>query len=284
MGYYDSWDEDDRQQISLNNDWYSGYGYVPGGNNAPVPTSPGSPGSGDPIFNGPQLTGQGDWSGGEGGINIGNYSPFYDERAGAPASPSSGHSSSRFSAAPRVLNMGTSATSTQMPITPTAPAPVFPTLPHFKMPEYDRGRVEAIAQRVAAPEIRRLRNQIQKAAAMGYDNPNVRAHVLRQAMEGYGMGLENTMRGARSAAVQEYGAVEYGPKVQETQMNWQTQTNQLMGEFNALWQAWMKGFGAQTTSTSTPSYGVVDGSKVSPLSGGSGAENTFTVLRRHSYV
>lgn len=83
---------------------------------------------------------------------------------------------------------------------------------NLEIPEYDQGRVEALAQRVAAPGIRKLRSEVQTAQGGVYDNPNVKAMTLRQALQGYGSGLESVMGGALSAGAGMY-AREYDPKV-----------------------------------------------------------------------
>lgn len=80
------------------------------------------------------------------------------------------------------------------------------------LPVYDTNRVEALAQRVAAPGIRRLRNEIQNVQGANYENPNVKSMTLRHALEGYGSGLESVMGGAFQTGSGMYNQ-EYQPKV-----------------------------------------------------------------------
>lgn len=78
---------------------------------------------------------------------------------------------------------------------------------------YDYGKVEGIAQRLAAPGVRRLRDAVQRVNTQGYDNPNVKSQTLRDALSGYGQGLEDVMSGAYKSASGIYGQ-EYGAGVQ----------------------------------------------------------------------
>lgn len=118
------------------------------------------------------------------------------------------------------------------------------------IPDYDQDRVESLAQRLAAPGIRRLRDQVQQVQGGVYDNPNVKAMTLRQALEGYGQGLEGVMGSAFGTASQIYNQ-EYQPKVQEATINYQgnlqreLQQNSLnaqkeMARYNKTWEAWLR--------------------------------------------
>ena len=94
--------------------------------------------------------------------------------------------------------------------------------PHLDIPAYDQERVEALAQRVAAPSLRKLRSEVQSVQGGVYDNPNVKALTLRQALQGYGAGLESTMSGALGAGATMYGN-EYDPQVQAAHANFEAQ-------------------------------------------------------------
>lgn len=66
-------------------------------------------------------------------------------------------------------------------------------------PTFDEGKVQSLAQQHAAPGIRTLREAYQTAAARLPSNPKTRL-TLRDALKGYGSGLENVMGGARKTA------------------------------------------------------------------------------------
>jgi len=77
--------------------------------------------------------------------------------------------------------------------------------PKLNLPEYDEKKVSALTQKRAAPSIRRLRETTQAATSGSYDNPNVKRMTVREALAGYGTGLEGIVAGAGRAASGEYG-------------------------------------------------------------------------------
>lgn len=66
----------------------------------------------------------------------------------------------------------------------------------LNLPAYDYNRVEQLGQRLAAPAVSSLRRAVQTANAATYDNPNVKRMTLRDALAGYGQGLDSVMSGA----------------------------------------------------------------------------------------
>lgn len=120
-------------------------------------------------------------------------------------------------------------------------------LPDFDAPEYDRRRVRQLTQEQAAPQIRKLRDTVQQAMASSYENPNVRAMTLRDALAGYGLGLEGALSGAQDRAMKEY-ATEYEGEYEEATRQHATDVQEEMAEFEAAWNDYLKGY-SQTTST-----------------------------------
>ena len=118
--------------------------------------------------------------------------------------------------------------------------------PHLTIPVYDQGRVEALAQRVAAPSIRKLRDEVQTVQGGVYDNPNVKAMTLRQALQGYGGGLESVMSGALGAGAGMYGQ-EYDPQVAAAHANYEGElqaqrlaSQERQAALNRSFEAWEK--------------------------------------------
>jgi len=126
-----------------------------------------------------------------------------------------------------------------------------PTLEYgeFEAPEYDRRRVNALTQQQAAPEVRRLRQSVQQAMAAQNENPAARAMNLREALAGYGLGLEGVMRGAHQRASQEYNQ-EFGRQWQESQINFQTNIQEQQALFQSALQDYFKQY-TQTRQTDT---------------------------------
>jgi len=144
-------------------------------------------------------------------------------------------------------------------------------LPVYEAPKWDEERIKSLAQRIAAPGLRNIRQQVQRASTMPSTNPNIRAMTLREALSGYGQGLESIMGGARSGAGQEY-AREYGTKESEARANYEAKKQKMFAEYQAAYADYMAkearkpiyggvSFGeSRTTQTSrtTPTSNLVD--------------------------
>lgn len=126
-------------------------------------------------------------------------------------------------------------------------APEMPDLPTFKAPEMDKRAVKALTQKMAAPGIRTLRESVQQAMGKNYENPNVRKMTLREALQGYGTGLEKVMSGASREARSEKMA-ELDLKRQAEAANFQAQTAAKMQQYNNAWQDYLKGSETVTTT------------------------------------
>ncbi len=124
-----------------------------------------------------------------------------------------------------------------------------PGAPDTALPVYDTSKVEALAQRFAAPGIRNLRNTVQNVQQGVYENPNVKRMTLRDALQGYGAGLEGVMAGALKEGAGIYGQ-EYGPQVQgalqtqrinatERMQSASNASNERIAELNNQWRAWL---------------------------------------------
>ena len=92
---------------------------------------------------------------------------------------------------------------------PTYVAPTYTPPPEYTAPTYDEGKIETLTQRKAAGGLRSLRNQLQRVTGGSFENPNVRRMTLREALAGYGTGIENIMSGANTEAERSYQN-EYG--------------------------------------------------------------------------
>lgn len=119
-------------------------------------------------------------------------------------------------------------------MTPPAMGP----MPEFKLPLWDEKKIESKAQRAAGPGLRELRKGMREAQGRYYENPNVRRMTLRDAMAGYGMGLEKVMGGARREATAEYGA-EYAPQVAKAQAEYGGQVSTMMAQYQNAWREYL---------------------------------------------
>jgi len=106
------------------------------------------------------------------------------------------------------------------PETPEFTMPEMGEMPEFVAPEYDEAKIAKMAQQNAAPGVRNLRTAIQAVTSRRSDNPNVDRMTLRDALAGYGQGLEEVMSGARQSASAEY-AQKYAMEYRAAGMNWE---------------------------------------------------------------
>jgi len=146
-------------------------------------------------------------------------------------------------------NTGTRRTVQRLEFDPDAVMPEL-EIPTFKAPEFDDRSVRAKAQRIAGPQIRRLRDVVQAAAARNYDNPNVRKMTLRQALAGYGQGLGDVMTGAHREAqaeeMQEF-QTDYGEALQ----NWSARVAAANRVYDSAFQKYLAEATRVTESRST---------------------------------
>jgi len=126
-------------------------------------------------------------------------------------------------------------------------------LPEFEAPEWDKRAVRAKQQAIAGPGIRALRQQVQAAAGRSYDNPNVRRAVLRDTLQGYGIGMGSVMQAAGRQAFGEYSQ-EYQSKYQERLHNFNAQIADLTNRFQAAYSTWKLGVGSETTTKEDRTY------------------------------
>lgn len=126
-------------------------------------------------------------------------------------------------------------------------APELPDLPTYKAPEMDKRGLKALTQKMAAPGTRMLRETVNQAMGKNYENPNVRKMTLREALQGYGTGLEKVMAGASREARSEKMA-ELDVQQKAEMANFQSKTNAAMQSYQNAWQDYLKGEETITTS------------------------------------
>jgi hypothetical protein len=110
--------------------------------------------------------------------------------------------------------------------------PTYQGVAPVEFAKVDPRKLKALQQKAAAPGIRALNEKLQGAMNISSDNPNVRRMTLREALQGYGSGLENTMAGAGAQARSEHQQ-ELNIVNQEKQMNFQAQNQAAMAAYQA---------------------------------------------------
>lgn len=129
--------------------------------------------------------------------------------------------------------------------TPSAPGTGEFSFPELKLPTLDESRISELEQKAASPGIRELRKSVREVQGKYYENPNVKRMTLRDALAGYGAGLEKVMTGARRQAREEY-EMEYRPALQKAQLEWQAKVQGLMAQYQNTWRDYMARLNAAT--------------------------------------
>ena len=147
-----------------------------------------------------------------------------------------------------------------------------PELPTYVAPEWDYNRIKGLTQKYAAGGLRALRQQVNRAMGMNYANPNLKRMTLREALAGYGQGLENVLGGAAKTAASEYSR-EYATKEKESEMNYQAQLKKMFTEYLSKYSDYIRatyGGGGSSSIGSTKGGGGFSGgvSGVSWVKGG----------------
>ena len=116
--------------------------------------------------------------------------------------------------------------------------------PEYKPPEEDPTVYKKARQMAIAPGLREARQRTREAIMSSYalDNPNQRSEFIRNAIKGYGEGLEGISSQAGKEARQEAGRkrseqlqlynAQYAAKSKESMINYQNEINKLMEDFN----------------------------------------------------
>lgn len=111
--------------------------------------------------------------------------------------------------------------------------------PEYEKPTWDESEIRKLSRKIAAPNIRQLRQQVQQVVAKHYENPNVRSMMLRSALQGYGIGLGGVLSSAGTQARSEY-TQRYSFDVREA-----------MAKYQSAWNEYMASAEKTTTSTTT---------------------------------
>ena len=184
-----------------------------------------------------------------------NIGPYWNNQAAGPY----WNNTARGSAISSSDSSGSTATSYRAD--PTGPLPTYEA-GTFTAPEYDTGAADPIQQRLAAPGLRHLREQISKVQAQTYENPNVKAMTVREALKGYGSGVEKVMASAYGRAMAEYNK-RYEAERLGLLENFRAKERANQANFQRALTAWSK------TGSATGSFDTTGTSGYTSAGGGS---------------
>jgi len=150
-------------------------------------------------------------------------------------------------------NFATSSAPTSLPAQvqqATYVAPTYTPPTPYTAPQYDENRITDLTQTQAAGTVRGLRSAVQKIAGSRFDNPNVKRMTLRDALAGYGQGLQSAMSKASESARGLYNT-EYGMKADELKTNYGTAVQASQAQYQGALQASQAQFAAEQNRYNT---------------------------------
>jgi hypothetical protein len=100
-----------------------------------------------------------------------------------------------------------------------------------------------------------LREGLQGAMNIHTDNPNVRRMTIREALQGYGTGLEKAMSGAGAQARSEHQQ-ELNLKKEEAMANWKASYEKIMADYQNRWQKYLASAEKITETNATEGGGI----------------------------
>ena len=116
--------------------------------------------------------------------------------------------------------------------------------PTYTAPTYDEGKVKKLTQEQAAPAIRGLRSAIQRVQNNQGENANVNRMTLRDALAGYGQGLQSAMSTASATARSLYNE-EYSREADAAKTNFTARADAAKTNYQASVDAAKTNFEAQ---------------------------------------
>lgn len=116
--------------------------------------------------------------------------------------------------------------------------------PTYTAPTYDEGKVKKLTQEQAAPAIRGLRSALQRVQNNQGENANVNRMTLRDALAGYGQGLQSAMSTASATARSLYNE-EYSREADAAKTNFTARADAAKTNYQASVDAAKTNFEAQ---------------------------------------
>ena len=132
----------------------------------------------------------------------------------------------------------------------TYEAPIYTAPDQYVAPDYDESRITDLTQTSSAGAIRGLRSAMQRVAGGSYANPNVRRMTLREALAGYGQGIQSAVSAASETARKLYNT-EYETKAEEKKLNYNTAAQASQAQYQAGVQQSQSKFAAEQNRYNT---------------------------------
>lgn len=125
---------------------------------------------------------------------------------------------------------------------PSGPRPELEPGSPYVAPEFEEGRIRAIAQRIAAPQMMAMRRDLMTTIAQSgryFGNPLARAEATRRALGQYGINIASAMGQAQEGARRQYLS-EYQIQAQEAMTNYQREQQDRLTRFKSAFDEWTR--------------------------------------------
>ena len=129
-------------------------------------------------------------------------------------------------------------------------APVYKAPGTFSAPRYNEGKIASLTQTQSAGAVRGLRSAMQRLSGQRSDNPNAKRMLLRDAMAGYGQGLQNAISRASESARGLYNT-EYAALADVAKTNYITDAQAKQAKYQADIQSAVARYNAEATKNLT---------------------------------
>lgn len=98
-----------------------------------------------------------------------------------------------------------------------------------------------------------LERQVQQAVGGHYDNPNVKALMVRGALEAYGIGLAGALASAGRQATAEYGQ-EYQSTYEAAMANFRAKLDNIYKKWETQFNVWKSKIGSEQVGSTDTKY------------------------------
>jgi hypothetical protein len=146
--------------------------------------------------------------------------------------------------------------------------------PQYKAPVYNEGKVKALTQEQAAPAVRGLRNAIIRTQNQMGENENVNRMTMRDALAGYGQGLQSAMSGASATARGLYNE-EYAREADAAKTNFEAAADASKTSYMTQADAAKTNYLANVDAAKTNFEAQADASKTSYLTQADAAKTNY---------
>lgn len=195
-------------------------------------------------------------------------------------------SSNRVTSEPSTTTTTTEPTTTRTtPILPEEGMPTLEGLPSgLEIDPWDEQEIARLTQKYSAPGVMKLGAAVNLAATRTYSSLIEKDLTLREAISGYGMGLESIIAGASQTAMSQYQA-RRDEEYRKAALEYETEKEGAMAQYQASLARYMALIGTEVERTGGGQVVEKAGEEVTTVTGpGDLSEDASTLIGRSSWA